>query len=177
MKLNKLLFICGFLSVAGYASAQGCYDSSIQSPSPFMGNNGEIFKLDDGTIWEVVAEYEYLYEYLPRVIICPSQGKLSVKGKTLNVIMIGSKNQTTTKDESRKDTPQDYIESQIDGDFNGWEGKTIVKLINGQIWQQRNHYYHYHYAYMPKVIVFQSENGHKMKVEGIDQAVEVTKAN
>lgn len=27
------------------------------------------------------------------------------------------------------------IETFIDGDFNGWEGNTIVKLQNGQIWQ------------------------------------------
>ena len=29
--------------------------------------------------------------------------------------------------------PQTVVESQIDGDFNGWEGETIVKLMNGQI--------------------------------------------
>src|SRR5438477_12644775 len=27
------------------------------------------------------------------------------------------------------------IETQIDGEFNGWEGETVVKLLNGQIWQ------------------------------------------
>ena len=55
-----------------------------------MGNNGEIFKLADGSIWEVKYEYEYLYEYQPDVIICPSRGKLAIKGKSLNVQPVAS---------------------------------------------------------------------------------------
>ena len=62
-----------------------CYESSIIKPSPFMGNNGEIFKLNDGTLWEVKYEYEYLYEYYPDVIICPFKGKLVIDGTSLNV--------------------------------------------------------------------------------------------
>ena len=46
----------------------------------------------------------------------------------------------------------DVIESQIDGDFEGWEGETIFKLTNGQIWQQTSYAYHYHYAFMPDVL-------------------------
>ena len=61
--------------------SQDCYESSIVSPSPFMGNNGEIFKLSDGSLWEVKYEYEYLYEYYPRIIICPSKNFISIKGK------------------------------------------------------------------------------------------------
>lgn len=65
------------------------------------------------------------------------------------------------------------IESKIDGDFEGWEGETIVKLYNGQIWQQSEYYYHYHYAFMPKVLVFRSGSGYKMWVEGIKKAISV----
>lgn len=66
-----------------------CYESSIVKPSPFMGNDGEIFKLDDGSLWEVKYEYEYLYEYYPDVIVCPSKGKLVIDGKSLNVEHVG----------------------------------------------------------------------------------------
>ncbi|MEK7801539.1 MAG: hypothetical protein AAB276_03705, partial [Pseudomonadota bacterium] len=66
------------------------------------------------------------------------------------------------------------IESQIDGKFEGWMGKTIVKLTNGQIWQQTEYHYHYHYAYMPKVLIYRSGAGYKMKVDGIDQSVGIT---
>lgn len=63
------------------------------------------------------------------------------------------------------------IESKVDGEFEGWEGETIVKLMNGQIWQQIAYYYHYHYAYMPEVLIYNSDGGWKMKVEGVDKAV------
>ena len=68
-----------------------CYEASIVKPTPFMGNDGEIFKLDDGSLWEVKYEYEYMYEYYPDVIICPSKGKLVVDGKSLNVEFVGGR--------------------------------------------------------------------------------------
>ena len=68
---------------------------------------------------------------------------------------------------------QSVIESQVDGDFEGWEGETVVKLMNGQIWIQTEYYYEYHYAYMPDVLIYQSRGVWKMKVEGIDKAVGV----
>jgi hypothetical protein len=67
------------------------------------------------------------------------------------------------------------IESKIEGSFEGWEGETIVKLLNGQIWQQSEYYYHYHYAFMPDVLVYNSGGGYKMKVQGVDRAVGVTR--
>ena len=70
---------------------------------------------------------------------------------------------------------EDIIETQIDGDFEGWEGETIVKLINGQIWQQTEYYYYYHYAFMPKVTIISSETGYKMIVDGIPKAIIVTR--
>ena len=68
---------------------------------------------------------------------------------------------------------QSVIESQIDGEFEGWEGETVVKLMNGQIWMQTEYHYEYHYAYMPDVLIYQSGGGWKMKVEGTDKAVRV----
>jgi len=70
---------------------------------------------------------------------------------------------------------EEIIETQIDGDFEGWEGETIVKLMNGQIWQQTEYYYHYHYAFMPKVTIIKSGAGYKMIVDGIPKAIGVTR--
>jgi hypothetical protein len=58
---------------------------TITKPSPFMGNNGEIVQLSDGSVWEIKYEYQYMYEYYPEAVICPSSSKLIVKGKSLNV--------------------------------------------------------------------------------------------
>lgn len=254
------LFIC--VVAVAQANAQDCYQSSIVSPSPFMGNNGEIIKLSDGSLWEVKYEYEYLYEYFPTVVICPGQGKLIVGRTSLNVQLVSGAPDAVTSarrgpgqagkwdlfeetqlegtisgtvrqgrifrttsgnvyevtgltlqlvlevqpevmvlrngdtyrlvvegfDEPllcRKlnggpaakrrgvDPIPSVIETQVDGEFNGWEGETIVKLTNGQVWRQSEYHYFYHYAYRPKVVVYRSGGGYKMQVEGVDQAVGV----
>lgn len=67
------------------------------------------------------------------------------------------------------------IESQIDGDFEGWEGETIIKLTNGQIWQQSEYHYEYHYAFRPEVLIYRSGGGYKMKVDGTDEAIGVVR--
>ena len=68
---------------------------------------------------------------------------------------------------------QSAIETQIDGEFEGWEGETVVKLMNGQVWIQIEYHYEYHYAYMPNVLIYQSGGVWKMKVEGTNKAVGV----
>jgi hypothetical protein len=64
------------------------------------------------------------------------------------------------------------IRSRVDGEFNGWEGDTVVKLENGQVWQQSEYWYHYHYAYMPDVTIT-NDGGYKMSVAGVPKAVRV----
>lgn len=65
------------------------------------------------------------------------------------------------------------IESRLDGDWEGWDGDTIIKLMNGQIWQQVDYHYEYNYSYMPDVVIFKTNNGYKALVEGVDKAVGV----
>lgn len=140
-----------------------CYESMIVSPVPFMGNNGEIFKLIDGSLWEVKYEYEYLYEYYPSVVICPSQGKLIIGGKSLNVELVAS--------------GEAVIESTIISDFNGLEYGNIYELANGQIWQQTEYYIWYWYWFYPGVLIWNDGGIYRMKVEGIDHPVMVKMIN
>jgi hypothetical protein len=65
------------------------------------------------------------------------------------------------------------IESQIDGEFSGWEGETLFKLTNGQIWQQSSYDYTYSYAYMPEVLIFSSNGMCKMKVDDVSDSIYV----
>jgi hypothetical protein len=77
------------LSVASsVAAAQGCHQTSIVAPSPFMGNHSEVFKTAEGTLYQVSGSYEYMYEYYPTATICPSQGRMQVAGKIINIIQI-----------------------------------------------------------------------------------------
>lgn len=57
----------------------------------------------------------------------------------------------------------------IDGEWNGWDGDTIVKLTDGSKWRQVEYCYEYRYAYRPTVSL---ANG-KMQVDGMSRAVRV----
>ncbi len=74
---------------------------------------------------------------------------------------------------SQPGTTGALVESNIAGDFEDWSGETIFKLDNGQIWQQAFYSYTYHYAYHPQVTIYRAGGGYKMKVEGLNEVVEV----
>ena len=80
-------------------------------------------------------------------------------------------------EEGRKEAPpsrlSQIVESRVDGTFNGWDGDTIVVLVNGQVWQQSEYHYDYDYAYRPEVLVYRSGSGYKMWVLGTDEPVGV----
>lgn len=65
------------------------------------------------------------------------------------------------------------LETTIDGDFEGWDGETIFKMMNGTIWQQSSYDYTYHYAYMPDVIIYRKGGSFYMKVEDVDDEIQV----
>src|SRR5690606_35754495 len=54
---------------------------------------------------------------------------------------------------------------------------TIFKMMNGQIWQQSSYAYLYHYAYSPDVIIYKTTNGFVMKVDGVDETINVVQIN
>ncbi len=127
------------------------YDGKIDGE--FNGFNNEVlFKMKNGTYW-VQAQYQYWYHYAycPNVIINNDNGKyiIIVAGHAVPVRRVTN-----------------VIESWIDGEFKGWDGKTSCRLQNGQVWQQCTYKYEYKYAYMPKALVYNAGSGYKMQVEG-----------
>jgi hypothetical protein len=165
--MRKLLI--GLLAVIlvsshGYSLAQSCYETTVQSPTPFMGNNGELVKLADGSLWEVKYAYEYLYEYYPSVIICPKIGKLIVKNKSIDV-------QPVSSGAAVGDRKQPIIESTIVSKFEGLNTGNIYKLANGQIWEQVEAWVWVWVWVNPRVTIYPADGGYKMKVENIEHSV------
>jgi hypothetical protein len=74
---------------------------------------------------------------------------------------------------SRRASIPDIFESRIAGEFDGWSGGTVFRLLNGQIWQQSSAAIARHHAEKPGVLIYRSGVGHKMKVEGVDQTISV----
>ena len=70
-------------------------------------------------------------------------------------------------------TIQGVTESRIKGAFSGWDGDTLFELTNGQIWQQAEYAYTYHYAYQPKVLIYRDGSYFMMKVEGVEKQIRV----
>lgn len=131
----------------------------------FQGWSGDtVFKLVNGQLWEQI-NYSYLYHYA-------YQPETKIKSLNRGYVM-----EVEGVRESIQVRPvYDFVESKIDGEFTGWNGETIFKLMNGQIWQQSLYAYYYHYAYMPQVLIYSSvSGGWKLKVEGINQTISVRK--
>lgn len=121
----------------------------------FNGFDGDtLFKLSDGTYW-IQAEYKYWYHYehRPQVEIFPLHGvpHLRVVGHSESVAVqqIGN-----------------VIESQIVGEFTGWDGESEYELTNGQVWKQERYRYQYQYKYRPHVTIYPAAGGTTMDVDG-----------
>lgn len=112
-----------------------------------------IVKLTDGTIWrQVEYRYEYKYAYRPRVAI--TGGAMLVEGMSRPV---------------RVERVTDAREANVDGEWTGWSGDTVVRLTDGSVWQQAEYLYEYSYSFRPEVLV----DGDNMLVEGMSQPVGV----
>ena len=74
--------------------------------------------------------------------------------------------------------PVTFIEARLVGDFNGWTGKTIFTLDNGQVWQQTNNYIRDYKPPSPipqaKVTISKGLFGsYNLRVEGVKRIVQV----
>lgn len=161
MRYFLLLLVAYLFALPTQSFAQQCYQSSVLSPSPLLGNDGEIVKLADGTLWEVKYEYKYLYEYYPQVVICPTSGKMIVKNNAINVQPVSGRLAAGTA----------VIESIIISRFGGLNSGNIYRLGNGQIWEQTEAWAWAWTWANPSVVIYAVPGGFKMKVENIDHAV------
>jgi hypothetical protein len=89
--------------------------------------------------------------------------------RVLNAALNSDANDSKPSHERSSCSPA--IETRIAGDIEGWEGETVFKLDNGQIWEQAAYAYTYFYAFRPEVTIYQTSLGCRMKVEDEDETV------
>jgi hypothetical protein len=65
------------------------------------------------------------------------------------------------------------FETRITGEFTGWTGSSIYRTDDGAVWKQAVYYYHYHYAFSPRVLIYTTSAGAKMHVIDDDSAEDV----
>jgi hypothetical protein len=138
---------------------------------------GRVFRTASGSIYEVTLALGLILELSPRVTVL-SNGqlfRLIIDGFDEEVyarqlapprVALGATADSTGQTAS-------VIETRVDGEFEGFDGSTIIKLMNGQIWEQIDARYRYRYRYSPKVIIIRDGSGYRMQVESIDEWVRV----
>ena len=62
---------------------------------------------------------------------------------------------------------------QLDGDFEGFDDEKIFEMTDGSVYYQSGYKYSYHYSYMPRCQIFKENGRLLLKVEGMDEMVEV----
>lgn len=68
-------------------------------------------------------------------------------------------------------------DGQLEGEFNGFNNTdTIFKFIGGGRWQQAEYKYYYYYSYMPSAKVIEKNGKHIIKIDCVDETVEVISA-
>lgn len=61
------------------------------------------------------------------------------------------------------------MRKQVEDDWSGWDGDTVVKLTDGSVWRQEEYHYEYRYSYRPEVTLV----GNMMHVDGMSRAIRV----
>jgi hypothetical protein len=61
------------------------------------------------------------------------------------------------------------MRKQVEDDWEGWDGDTVVRLTDGSVWRQAEYHYEYRYAYRPELIL----DGDRMHVDGMSRGVRV----
>ena len=60
------------------------------------------------------------------------------------------------------------IDSRVDGEFQGWTGRTMLGLANGQVWRQLGNAARYAYKVSPRVQIRRTADGCTLTVEGVE---------
>jgi hypothetical protein len=149
-------------------------ETALEGSISGMVQPGRILKTTSGSVYEVTGlTLQLVLELQPEVTVLRNGNvyKLVVKGFEEPLLCRLLISVTSPKGSPPPSSTPGVIETQIDDDFEGWDGETIFKLSNGQIWQQAAYAYTYHYAYRPKVLIYLSGSAYRMKVEGVDSSI------
>jgi hypothetical protein len=70
-----------------------------------------------------------------------------------------------------------YLESAIDGVFNGWRQEGHFRLSNGEVWEQVSKEYKYSNTFKPRVRIYRGNVLFFIEVQGMEGRVQVRKVS
>ena len=126
---------------------------------PFYGfDDGAVFKTADGSYWRQSRFRYWEHEaYSPDVVIEDVDGTLYI---------------TVDGESEQVERLEGVIESEIDGEFVGWDGTKRYTLTDGQTWEEIGYRYKFGHAYDPNVILVRVGEATLMHVRGLHARVE-----
>jgi len=170
--------LCSLFIFCNAATSQAKIDSTVKpeettfydGPSNIIYTPGLLVKTRSGHYYEITDKAKFKNTVANPSVTVYKQGK-----KKYQLVIQGI------------DIPieagrvQDVIESNIDGDFKGWEGLgvTVFKLVNGDSWvQDEAGSIFAKQSFRPKVFIYRAADGtYKKKVDGVEQLLTVKRAD
>lgn len=131
-------------------------------------SNGRYVLLEDSSVWEIESIDTIdtgLWLMTEEIVILTTQHKGYLFYDLIN---------TDSKDKVAANyLGVAVLRTQIEGDFEGWDGDTVFELANGNILKQLQYSYTYHYAYRPDAVVFEQNGLLFLLVDGVDETIGV----
>lgn len=63
------------------------------------------------------------------------------------------------------------IASRIDGEFAGWDGDTLFKLENGQLWRQLGRNVSHACKHSPEALVYSDHGACRLRISGMSDTI------
>jgi hypothetical protein len=166
--VNAAALSCGaVVEVMSYVEKNRVYEVRLSTGQTGYVHEDAIAVITDAeAAFDLAAQGKMIADLTRRLADLESR----VQALTLLISRNGSTAQTPTIKTPMSECSS-AIESTISGDFSGWNGETIFKLDNGQIWQQAEYDYMYSYSYRPDVTIYETSGGCRMKVEDEDETI------
>lgn len=66
-------------------------------------------------------------------------------------------------------------QEELDEPCHGWDGETVFRLRNGEVWQQAAHRQHRFFQERPLVRIWKHGNRHLLEMQGIREVLPVNR--
>lgn len=160
--MKKIIFVCLMLAVVSVTSAQEL--KVVDSTTSFKALTGAI---ERGTIIKTSTfNYYEINDKVTQKSGWPAQPQIVVyqEGKKYKMKIQGMEKVLAVN------KIQEVIESNIDGNFRGYDGTTSFKLVNQQEWKQDETTSNvFSNLFRPAVTIYLTSGGYRMKIEGLNE--------
>jgi len=153
--------------------SQGIYIG--QYPGPLRGHwiselfsYGKYILLEDNSLWEIDS-----LDIINTVLWLPVSNIVIIANHYQGYVFYDLVNTDEGEKASARYLGIVQLQTNIEGEFEGWDGDTVFIFANGNVLKQISYSYTYHYAYRPRALVYISGNQYYLMVDGVQETIMV----